>query len=166
MKNVERAAELDATDQEHLDGIAAAENELRTMGDGFRHEARYQLDVIQNAVHSYNLADDEDISRVQHTDTVFEASHELRGQAGTFGYGLLTELCDSLCTLIELEKKLDSGPRSAVQSTDSVWSAVVHHANAVTTIVEKDLKGDGGDWGRQLSAEVGRLRSFIQAEAA
>ena len=149
-------------DAETVAALAAADKMLNDMSGSFSDEARRQITSIQKALDAHATAKAEDpFERRYQADLVFEASHELRGQAGSFGYGLLGELCDSLCLLLELEKRLDSSEAKSSNGDGRVWKAVVQHANAVTSIVENDLKGDGGDWGRQLSQEVARLRGVL-----
>ena len=153
-------------DEETLAALAAADRMLEEMSHGFSEEARRQIETIQAAVNAHDADAADEYARRHHADTVFEAAHELRGQAGTFGYGLLSELCNSLCTLLELEKQLDTASRPAQPRQSGVWDAIVHHANAVTTIVENDLKGDGGDWGQELVAEVVKLREVLAHASA
>ncbi|VAW17235.1 hypothetical protein MNBD_ALPHA09-1254 [hydrothermal vent metagenome] len=148
-------------DQETLAALAAADRMLVEMGQEFSEDARRRIETIQAAVNAHDASAADAQARCAHAETVFDAAHELRGQAGSLGYGLLGELCNSLCTLLELEKKLDTATAPACADTSQVWEAIVHHTNAVTTIVENEIRGDGGDRGRELVAEVARLREVL-----
>jgi len=148
-------------DAETQAALVAADNLLADMSQEFSEEARQQIETIQVAIRAHDLQGADDYSRRLHVQEVYQASHELRGQAGTFGFELLSELCDSLCILLELEKNLDTAGKPSAPINAGVWDAIVHHANAVTVIVENELKGDGGPKGRELSAEVARLRKVL-----
>jgi len=148
-------------DAETQAALVAADKLLAEMSHGFSEEARLQIETIQVAIRAHDADAADEYSRRLHVQEVYQASHELRGQAGTFGFGLLSELCDSLCILLELEKNLDTAGKPAPTVNNGVWEAIVHHANAVTVIVENELQGDGGPKGRELSAEVARLREVL-----
>jgi hypothetical protein len=66
--------------------------------------------------------------------------HDLRGQAGTFGYPLVSHIGDSACKFIDLSE--DFGPTE----TD----VLAMHINALQAIRQAKIKGDGGAVGREL----------------
>lgn len=73
---------------------------------------------------------------------LFAISHDMKGQAGTFGYPLVSELGNRLCRLIEAE------PAPGPAALDRMASLVDGMARAVT----ERLSGDGGETGRELLA--------------
>lgn len=78
-------------------------------------------------------------------DGVFAESHEIRGQAATFGYPLLTEIGSSLCRFIEgVPRPLDTEGLKCVQA----------HVEAMVMIVGSGLRGDGGAAGAKLTQEL------------
>ncbi len=164
--NTPKRVDRSSYDAETQAMLVAADKLLVEMSQGFNEEARQQIQTIQVAIRAHDAQEADDYSRRLHAQEVYQASHELRGQAGTFGFDLLSELCDSLCILLELEKNLDTDGQPAPPRNNGVWEAVVHHANAVTAIVENNLKGDGGATGRALSAEVTRLREVLTHASA
>jgi len=75
---------------------------------------------------------------------IFEVSHDMKGQGGSFGYNLITTVTGSLCKVIEaLQKKAPPYGEKEV-------SAIKVHIDAIKLIASEHIKGDGGDVGRQL----------------
>lgn len=75
--------------------------------------------------------------------------HDLRGQAGTFGYPLVSQVGDSAC------KFIDTKP--SVKSAELTVLGV--HIDALLAIGTTKIKGDGGAVGAEL---INGLRSVIQ----
>lgn len=68
-------------------------------------------------------------------------AHDMKGQAGTFGYPLVTEIGLRLCRLLQ---------ECAIPDL----AVVAAHVDALADVVEQRLAGDGGEAGRNL---LGRL---------
>lgn len=75
--------------------------------------------------------------------------HDLRGQAGTFGYPLVSQVGDSACKFIDLSEKI--GPTET--------EVLGMHVDALKAISQAKIKGDGGPIGAEL---MGGLRKVIQ----
>lgn len=73
-------------------------------------------------------------------DEVFQIAHDMKGQGGSFGYDLMTAIGDHLCRLVEKFEKV--GPREL--------EMIRIHIDAMRIVITKELKGDGGNEGRQL----------------
>lgn len=71
----------------------------------------------------------------------FRLSHDLRGLGGTFNYDLLTIVGESLCGLIRNE---------ALPRDRTLQRHILAHVEALRAILQFDLKGDGGEDGKQL----------------
>ena len=82
---------------------------------------------------------------------IFQLAHELRGQAGTFGYDLLSRVGNLLCRYAE---RGDIGSARGA----SVLKALI---DALAAILARKAEGDGDALGRELLRElehlVGRL---------
>lgn len=79
--------------------------------------------------------------------------HDLRGQAGTFGYGLVTQISDSACKFIDLSETF-SRPELAVLNM---------HVDALRAAEQQKISGDGGETGGQL---MEGLRTVIRKHGA
>ena len=78
--------------------------------------------------------------------------HDLRGQAGTFGYPLVSSVADN--TVRFIDKMREPG---AVEG-----NIIGMHLDALTVIATNDMKGDGGAAGKQL---IDGLRQVVRKYA-
>lgn len=76
---------------------------------------------------------------------LFTISHDMKGQATTFGYPLVNELGNRLCRLIE-----EAGPAPAPDVLDHAARLV----DGMARVIAERLEGDGGEQGRMLLAEA------------
>lgn len=74
---------------------------------------------------------------------LFTIAHDMKGQAATFGYPLVTELGNRLCRLIEAEPAPDL----------SALPHLVRLADAMAQVIAERLDGDGGEAGRRMLDE-------------
>jgi hypothetical protein len=74
---------------------------------------------------------------------LFTIAHDMKGQAATFGYPLVSELGNRLCRLIEAEPAPDL----------SALPQIARLASAMTRVIAERLDGDGGEAGRRLLDE-------------
>ncbi len=81
-------------------------------------------------------------------------AHELRGQGGTFGYPLVTAVCDSYCKLLDMIHEVDESRLPLVRS----------HVDALRAVVGADIKGDGGAVGRELMESLHAIRRKLAEE--
>ena len=72
---------------------------------------------------------------------LYLVAHELRGQAGSFDYKLLSQFGDTLCELLDGKTALT--PREV--------EIVGSHIDAMRAVVKRKVKGDGGDVGQELA---------------
>lgn len=75
--------------------------------------------------------------------------HDLRGQAGTFGYPLVSQVGDSACKFIDLSSEIGATEVEVLNM----------HVDALKAISQAKIKGDGGPIGAEL---MGGLRKVIQ----
>ena len=73
-------------------------------------------------------------------DSLFAAAHKLRGEAGTFGYPLVSAIGNTLARYLDQRPRLDAAACEIVGS----------HVNALRAVVGRKVKGDGGEIGAQL----------------
>nr|WP_068428106.1 peptide ABC transporter substrate-binding protein [Magnetospirillum sp. XM-1]CUW37183.1 putative Chemotaxis protein histidine kinase and related kinases\ len=72
---------------------------------------------------------------------LFTISHDMKGQATTFGYPLVSELGNRLCRLIE-----EAGPAPAPE----ILARAARLADGMAQVIAERLEGDGGERGRIL----------------
>ncbi len=75
----------------------------------------------------------------------FEIAHNLKGQGSTFGYTLVTELAEHLCTLT----------RPANQPQREALPRMLAFGQAIHDVLAGRLEGDGGPLGARMRAELG-----------
>lgn len=72
---------------------------------------------------------------------MFETSHDMKGQGGSFGYPLVTSIANELCRLIE---KIEDEPNA-----DEI-DAIRVYVESLKLIVKEKIKGDGGKQGEAV----------------
>lgn len=110
--------------------------------DGYMRHARRELDVIDQAIGiaGANTAEEcEEAVRL-----VDRIAHEMKSEAGSLGYPLITRIGSSLCDYIEAVPALDPSRLRTI--------AVL--ANAMKVVFAQDIKGEGGDSGKALLAGI------------
>ncbi|MEQ9517926.1 MAG: Hpt domain-containing protein [Parvibaculum sp.] len=81
-----------------------------------------------------------------HIREIFALAHNLKGQAGSFGYELVTKIAASLCELTR------DDPDCSVRVP-----ALDKHVRILDQVVAKDVKGDGGETGAKIISLLGTL---------
>ncbi len=64
-------------------------------------------------------------------------AHDIKGQGGSFGYPMITQIGNSLSTLLKHEQLL----------SEPGLELLGEHVNALDTILDKAIEGDGGNLG-------------------
>ena len=87
--------------------------------------------------------------RKEHLDKIFAVSHDIKGQGGSFGYDLVTQIGNHLCRLIE---------RFGEDNPDEVENdAIKIHIDAMKLVIGQDLSGDGGEAGKAILAGIEKM---------
>ena len=77
-----------------------------------------------------------------HVKSIGETAHAMRGQAGTFGYPLITEIGNSLCGLAERAGDFGAAEIEALEL----------HVQAIHTVIDGAIEGNGGEAERVMLA--------------
>ncbi len=117
--------------------LERAEAVVASMGGEFVQWAEKDLKSLQQAFNGLK-AGTADKKETLHT--IFQISHDIKGQGGSFDYGLLTAVGDSLCKLTEEKDRAGTAEIEAIGL----------HVEALKLILNERLKGDGGDTGAKL----------------
>ena len=121
-----------------------AERALAALGDDYPDKAAEDLKRIEAALARLAEGGPE---REAALDTVYRVAHDMRGQAGTFGYDLITTIGSSLCDYIE-----EAADPSLLQP-----EALQIHLAAMRAVITGRITGDGGKAGRALLAGMRAL---------
>jgi HPt (histidine-containing phosphotransfer) domain-containing protein len=124
-----------------LSPIARAEAalaQLSTEFDGWMRAECDRLDAARGRVREAGLSGDA-------RGELFRASHDIKGEAATFGYPLAAEAAESLCRLLEHVRNVDHIPPTLIDQ----------HVDGVRAIIRQDAKA-GDATGAAL---VARLRA-------
>jgi len=79
---------------------------------------------------------------------VHEVAHDVKGQGGSFGYGLATDIGASLCAHARGEEGASSAPN------------ILHlHFRMLRAVSQRDLAGDGGESGNRFRAKLAQLKA-------
>ncbi|PKQ06897.1 MAG: hypothetical protein CVT72_05125 [Alphaproteobacteria bacterium HGW-Alphaproteobacteria-11] len=71
-------------------------------------------------------------------------AHNIKGQGGSFGYDLVTEIGASFCDYLR------SGSRSSADERN-----IIHmHIRMLKTVSENNISGDGGETGRRIAEKL------------
>ena len=107
------------------------------MGGDFVQWAEKDLKSLQQALVSLKS---ETADQKKFLNTIFQISHDIKGQGGSFDFGLLTAVGDSLCRFTEEREKANAAEIEAIKL----------HVEALNLVLNERLKGDGGEMGAAL----------------
>ena len=142
-----RDAEDGAPTASYAERLAVAEAQVEALADSFESWARGDLAALQDALQGAGQMS----RRRQELDRIFKIAHDMKGQGSTFGYNLLTEIAGSLCDFI----------RRLTELSDADLVVVRHHVSALGVVLEKRIKGTGGELGQQI---IARLRQLAEPD--
>lgn len=120
--------------------IAAAEAAVEELRGVFLAALTADLDRIDAAV--AGAADP--AAREVRLDDLYTLCHDLKGQAGSFGFDLVTEIAGALCNHL----------RTARPASSRDVAVAAAYARAVRRIAEDGLMGDGGAAGQAVRAAL------------
>lgn len=86
--------------------------------------------------------------RGRHIDRVFEIAHGIKGQAGTFGFPLVTAVADRLCVFVRGARRCSQGGEEGT---------LRRHLDALVLLADHDIRGDAGALGHRLLADLDEL---------
>lgn len=79
--------------------------------------------------------------RLEIAKAIFEVAHDLRGQAGTFDFPLITRVGSSLCRFVENLEECD----------EACFEVIGVHVEALHALLRDSVRGDGGPIGREIA---------------
>ncbi|MFX4220488.1 MAG: hypothetical protein ACMVO3_05585 [Thalassobaculum sp.] len=125
--------------------IRRADNQVAKLAGEFEQifaENILALGAAMTALRQSNGEDEDALGKLR------SLLHDLRGQAGTFGYPLVSQVGDSACKFIDLSSEIGATEVEVLNM----------HVDALKAISQAKIKGDGGPIGAEL---MGGLRKVI-----
>jgi hypothetical protein len=116
------------------DALARAEYVVEQLKDAY--EERMGLE-INDLLSTY---EDMQTEGAFDLDLLHDRAHEIRGEAGTFGYELVSDIGKLLCELLS--------PMDDVGANEQL--AINAHLNAMQTVVSQRIKGTGPEVAKQI----------------
>jgi HPt (histidine-containing phosphotransfer) domain-containing protein len=134
-----------------LAALEKAEAVIANMGDSYLEWVEEDLAKISRLLEELKAAKDggRDI-----LDPMFQISHDMKGQGGSFDYQLMTTLGYDLCRLIE---KMDSAGPHEIE-------VIELYIDAMKLVISKRMQGTGGEPGEQLLAGLDQVLAKVTKE--
>lgn len=88
----------------------------------------------------------------EHLEHIYQVSHDIKGQGGSFGYHLMTVIGDKLCRFTE--KLEQAGPLET--------EVIRLHIDAMRVVIGKRIKDTGGAVGAQLLAGLDQVTAKVK----
>jgi len=121
-----------------LKTIERAEQAIANLAGDYLVWVEEDIERIQNAANALKKATGDEVA--SGLNEVFQISHDMKGQGGSFGYQLMTSIGDMLCGLVE--GRTEAGP--------DVIEAIQVHISTMKLVIAERMEGDGGMGGRTL----------------
>lgn len=132
----------------------AIDDAIGNLADDFILWVRESLD---DTLKSLDAVEEEPDGRLETAQGFYTMMHDVKGQAGTFGFALLAEVGESLCAYLQgIEKPPTEGQLGVLKL----------HATAARFIVERNLKGTDGRICEQFRARRDALIEQVGRPAA
>lgn len=123
--------------------IAQAEAAVEALRDTYRQQLASDVADLGTIWARY-----EEGAPVEETlEALHAVAHNIKGQGGSFGYDLVTDIGASFCDYL----------RSAERRSPEELNIVHMHIRMLKTVSEHDISGDGGETGRRIVEKLQRL---------
>lgn len=120
--------------------ITRAEAAVAALSAEYHACARNDLAALQACLHGLRHRAAEGTDDAATLKRMYTTAHDMKGQASTFGYPLLTRIAQALCRLLEAQ------PGPGERNVEHLALLV----EAIETVLERRLEGDGGREGHDL----------------
>jgi HPt (histidine-containing phosphotransfer) domain-containing protein len=129
--------------------FAAAEATIDRQATDYLGRLRSDLTEVKSAI---DIALSSDDQRDAAVDRLFALIHNMKGQATTFGYPLVSQIGALTCSILQRSPPADEARLRIVKA----------HIDALSIVIEHNLAGNGGELGTKL---VERLEGLSAASA-
>lgn len=118
------------------DLIAQAEAAVEALRDTYRLQLRSDVQALEDAW--VRLEGGAPVPAI--LDELHGIAHNIKGQGGSFGYDLVTDIGASFCGYL----------RSAQRLSQAELNIVNMHIRMLKTVSDNDISGDGGETGARI----------------
>lgn len=135
--------------------VARAEEAIKKLSVEFD---SWLNDEVERLIEARKRVDAEGITG-KAGEEFFRVAHDLKGQATTFGYPLVTATCASLCTMFDKLGNLEELPENV---SGKFKQLADHHVDTVRALVAQNVKDTEHPVGRKLADELNSVtQQFI-----
>ena len=125
--------------------LARAHAAVAALKEGYRAQLVQDIETLRACLHALEGEQTDAEAPLQE---LFVTSHNVKGQAGTFGYDLITSISELLCEFLRAKPAL----------SDEVVLIVRAHVDALSLLVDHDVEGNGGELGTEVVEKLKRLQ--------
>ena len=125
--------------------LARAHAAVAALKEGYRAQLVQDIETLRACLHALEGEQTDAEAPLQE---LFVTSHNVKGQAGTFGYDLITSISELLCEFLRAKPAL----------SDEVELIVRAHVDALSLLVDHDVEGNGGELGTEVVEKLKRLQ--------
>ncbi|MCB2101000.1 MAG: Hpt domain-containing protein [Rhodobacterales bacterium] len=126
--------------------LEQAEQVIASMADDYLDWVAQDLKNLRAAYETLRA----DPNNAENLERIFQISHDIKGQGGSFGFRLITQAGNSLCRFIESLANQET-------LTSAHLDAVGVHVDTMTLIIAEDLRDDGGAKGGALMSGLNKM---------
>ena len=127
------------------EALARADAVVVQMTENYSEWAKEDLSMMQAAIDTFRDNPAEPGDALGQLRTI---SLDMKGQGATFGYGLITEIGDSLHSFVS----------DLQDASEFDLKVIVSHMESMKVVMAGEIRDDGGPAGRELLRELHRLK--------
>jgi chemotaxis protein histidine kinase CheA len=142
-KVLRRVEDKDLNEKDLDDPVARAEQALAGLSGEFKD---WMADEVNRLSTAYAAIRNDGFTK-DRRDELFRATHDIKGDAATFGFPVAAEIAESLCRVIEHAPDLQKVPAELF----------THHINAILAIVHDNTRLDSLTVSSELSRRLRKV---------
>ncbi len=145
---------MTADDQALRERIAQAEAAVAALTDVYLANVKQEIEELRGLSAAMRRSPG---AHAEAAEQIFTIAHNIKGQGGSFGFDLVTQVGSSLCEITRHQRCLTAAELARVDD----------HVRVLDVIVQKGIRGDGGALGAQLIEKLGgQAQGPVQARAS
>ena len=134
-----------------LSTLERAEKVIADLAETYLEWVEQDLVKLHKALQALSSATGD---RKAELEAIYQISHDMKGQGGSFGYQLITVVGNQLCRFIEPLKQ--AGPNEI--------AVIKLHADTMSLIIANRMDGDGGEAGEAVLTGLNKVAAKISGK--